>query len=161
MYSWRVTKYNPLHRDDNGSYKIKDEWTSYSDIGSKVSEEEYLETEDKYINAVLSFMNEMNIDKLYLKDLELHSDGVVEQNASSFMLTMWLGKGVSKREIKELIKLTLRESIWCSLSYKKQFSVHFGYDYYMYIGAANDCPKASKKVITSGLFLEEFSLKYI
>ncbi|MED3962620.1 hypothetical protein [Niallia taxi] len=161
MYSWRVTKYNPLYRNDNGSYKIKDEWTSYSDIGSKVSEEEYLETEDKYINAVLSFMNEMNIDKLYLKDLELHSDGVVEQNASSFMLTMWLGKGVSKREIKELIKLTLRESIWCSLSYKKQFSVHFGYDYYMYIGAANDCPKASKKVITSGLFLEEFSLKYI
>ncbi|MGG0738227.1 hypothetical protein [Niallia taxi] len=161
MYSWRVTKFNPLHRDESGSYIIKDEWTSYSDIGSKVSEEEYLETEEKYINAVLSFMNEMNVDKLYLKDLELHSDGVVEQNASTFMLTMWLGKEVSKQEIKELIKLTLRESIWCSLSYKKQISVHFGYDYYMYIGAANDCPKARTKVITSGLFVEEFSLKYI
>lgn len=161
MYSWRVTKFNPLHRDESGSYKIKDEWTAYSEIGSKVSEEEYLETEEKYINAVLSFMNEMNVDKLYLKDLELHSEGVMEQNASSFMLTMWLGKEVSKQEIKELIKLTLRESIWCSLSYKKQFSVHFGYDYYMYIGAAKDCPKARTKVITSGLFVEEFSLKYI
>lgn len=159
LYSWRVTKYNPIHRDDSGSYKTKDEWTSYSEIGSKVSEQEYLETEEKYIIAVLYFMKEMNVDKLYLNDLELHSDGVVEQNASSFLSAIWLGKRVSKQEIKELIKLTLRESIWCRLSYKKQFSVHFGYDYYMYIGAANDCPKASRKVKKSGLFVEEFSLQ--
>lgn len=35
-----------------------------------------------------------------VEDLGLHSDGVVEQNASSFMSAMWLGKSVSKQEIK-------------------------------------------------------------
>ncbi len=35
-FMWRVTKYNPTFRDENGTY-IKDEWTSFSDIGKKVS----------------------------------------------------------------------------------------------------------------------------
>ncbi|WHY94597.1 hypothetical protein QNK12_14495 [Neobacillus cucumis] len=160
LYSWRVTKYNPLHRDVNGSYKNQDEWTSYSEIGSKVSEEEYLKTEENYIIAIFSFMNEMNLDKMYLNALELNFDEVEKQNAPEFMSKMWLGKGVSKQEIKELVKLTLREAIWCKLSYKKEFFVHFGYDYYMYIGAINDCPKARVKVEMSELFVEESNSPY-
>ncbi|WP_026695684.1 hypothetical protein [Peribacillus kribbensis] len=159
MYSWRITKYNPLNRDINGSYKNY-EWTSYSDIGSKVSEEVYLKTEKRYINAIFSFMNEMNFNKIYLNALELNSNEVEKQKASEFMSKMWVGKGVSKQEIKELVKLTLRDAIWCKLSYKKEYFVLFGYDYYMYIGAIKDCPKARVSVERSGLFVEEFNSPY-
>ncbi|WP_409305747.1 hypothetical protein [Peribacillus sp. SCS-155] len=134
-----------------GSYKNQDEWTSYADIGSNVSEEEYLTTEENYINAIISFMNEMNLDKMYLNALKLNSDEVEKQNASRVMAKVWLGKRVSKQEIKEVVKLTLREAIWCKLSYKKEFFIHFGYDNYMYIGAKKDCPEARVKVEMSGL----------
>ncbi|MFC5735577.1 hypothetical protein [Cytobacillus gottheilii] len=161
MYSWRVTKYNPIHRDVDGTYKNQDEWTSYSDIGRNVHKDEYLSTEENYINAIFAFMEEMNIAMMYLNALELKSDGVKEQNASVFLYNLWVGKAVSKREIKKLAKLTLRETIWCKLSSKKDFFVHFGYDYYMYIGAIYDCPNARLKIEDSGLFVEKYTSPYM
>ncbi|MGD6942822.1 hypothetical protein ACQCT6_12370 [Cytobacillus gottheilii] len=161
MYSWRVTKYNPIYRDTDGIYQNQDEWTSYSDIGRNVSEAEYLSTEENYINAIFAFMDEMNIEKMYLNALEVKSDGVKEQNASAFLSKQWVGKAVSKREIKELAKLTLRETIWCKLSSKKDIFVHFGYDYYMYIGTINDCPNPRLKIENSGLFVEKYKSPYL
>lgn len=46
------------------------------------------------------------------------------------------------------------------LGYKKQFFVHFGYDYYMYIGASKNCIKSKNAVMLSGLFVEEFVLHH-
>ncbi|MBO1511363.1 hypothetical protein [Metabacillus bambusae] len=42
MYSWRVTKYDPLIRDVDGSYLNDEEWTCFSELGTKISIEEYL-----------------------------------------------------------------------------------------------------------------------
>ncbi|MFD1169946.1 hypothetical protein [Oceanobacillus caeni] len=56
--------------------------------------------------------------------------------------------------------LTLRNIIWCKLGYKNQFFVHFGYDYYMYIGASRQCTKAINAVTRSGLFVEKFDTPY-
>lgn len=160
MFSWRITKYNPKNRDERGFYLDDKEWTCFFEVGTKVSEEDYLGTETDYINAIITFMDEMDLNKVYLNDLEIWSDEVVSQNASSFLRKMWMGKAVTAQEIRELAKLTLRNVIWCKLSYKKEFFVHFGYDYYMYIGAIKDCPNARKKVQDIGLYVENFNSPY-
>lgn len=161
MLSWRITKYDPKNRDERGSYLDDKEWTCFPEVGTKVSEEDYLKTESNYINAITTFMDEMGLNKVYLNALEVWSDEVANQNASGFLSNMWVGKGVTTQEINELAKLTLRNVIWCKLSYKNDFFVHFGYDYYMYIGANKDCPNARKKVRASGLFVENFNSPYL
>ncbi|MGC8230886.1 hypothetical protein ACP2W0_18010 [Pseudobacillus badius] len=160
MFSWRITKYNPENRDEGGSYLDDKEWTCFSEVGTKVSEEEYVRTEMDYINAITSFMEEMGLNKVYLNDLEIWSDEVVSQSSASFLQKMWTGKAVTLQEIRELAKLTLRNVIWCKLSYKKEFFVHFGYDYYMYIGAMKDCPSARKKIQATGLYVENVNSPY-
>lgn len=74
MIKYRITKYNPKFRDKNGVY-LKDEWTSYDDIGQirnykEVTVEEYLNTEEKYIKAILSLLNEKKVNSLIISDLE-------------------------------------------------------------------------------------------
>lgn len=142
MYSWRVTKYDPLNRDVDGNYLNHEEWTEFSDVGTKVSIEEYLKTEQNYINAISSFMDEIGLDRVYVIALEQWSDEVRNQHDKEFLSKIWIEKAVNIQEVRELAKLTLRNAIWCKLGYKKQFFVHFGYDYYMYIGADRECMKA-------------------
>lgn len=160
MLSWRITKYNPSNRDERGCYLDDKEWTCFSEVGTNVSEEDYLRTESNYINAITTFMDEIGLNRLYLNELELWSDEVLSQNASNFLRKMWVGKVVTAQEIRELAKLTLRNVICCKLSCKKEFFVHFGYDYYMYIGAIKDCPSSRKKVQDTGLFVEDYNSPY-
>src|SRR5476651_1262643 len=74
MFGWRITKYNPQYRDDSGAY-LKNEWTCYSEIGKTFEGkiftfEEYLKIENAYIQAVLLFMECLNLDSLRISCLE-------------------------------------------------------------------------------------------
>ncbi|MGV7002449.1 hypothetical protein ACWA2C_27820 [Priestia megaterium] len=160
MYSWRVTKYNPLKRDNNG-YFLNDEWTCFSEVGINVEMDEYLKVEKKYINAVITFMNEMNINKLYIKGLEQWSEDIEAQNATEFISKLWIGQWISIQEVKKLVKLTLRNAVWCKLELGNQFFVHFGYDYYMYIGTSQKCFNALEKVVLTGLHVELVDSPYL
>lgn len=67
MCAYRISKYNPLFRTENGYY-LNDEWTSYSDIGkifyNKVfTKDDYLSFENKYCDTVLSILKYLNIKK--------------------------------------------------------------------------------------------------
>ena len=161
MYSWRITKYDPLNRDADGSYLDLEEWTCFSEVGTKVSIEEYQKQEENYVNAITTFMAEMGLNRVYVIALEQWSDEVRNQNANEFLSKIWIGKAVTIQEVRKLAKLTLRNAIWCKLGYKKQFFVHFGYDYYMYIGASEECAKAKEIVKETGLFIEDFKSPYL
>ena len=106
-------------------------------------------------------MAEMGLNRVYVIALEQWSDEVRNQNANEFLSKIWIGKAVTVQEVRELAKLTLRNAIWCKLGFKKQFFVHFGYDYYMYIGASKDCTKAKEVVKETGLFIEDFKSPYL
>lgn len=161
MYSWRVTKYDPLNRDGYGRYLNHEEWTCFSDVGTKVSIEAYLKTEKNYINAISLFMDEIGLNRVYVTALEQSSDGVENEQADEFLSKIWIGKAVTIQEVRELAKLTLRNAIWCKLGFKKQFFVHFGHDYYMYIGASEGRADAKELVKETGLFIEEFKSPYL
>jgi hypothetical protein len=123
--------------------------------------EEYQLTEEKYINAISSFMAEMDLNRVYVNALEKWSNGVGVQNANEFLSRIWIGKAVTAQEVQELAKLVLRHAVWCKLGVKKQFFVHFGYDYYMYIGVSKICGESIDTVDRSGLFVEEFDSPYL
>lgn len=161
LYSWKITKYNPVNRDADESNFDHEEWTCFSEVGTKVSMEEYQRTEEKYLNAIIIFMTEMGLNRLYVNALEQWSDETRNQNAEEFLSKIWIGKAVTVQEARELAKLTLRNAIWCKLGFKKQFFVHFGYDYYMYIGASEDCAKARGVVKETGLFIEDYQSPYL
>ena len=65
MYYFRVTKYNPIYRDENGFYK-KNEWISVGDIGQCydgeiLTAENYQNIENAYVNAILSAVYELKV----------------------------------------------------------------------------------------------------
>lgn len=159
-YMWRVTKYNSLNRDENGYY-IKDEWTSFSDIGNsynglEFTMSEYLKYEKAYIDSILSLMECNNIQSLNVVDLEIKYE-----DDNEFINTIKEGMLLSRTQIKEVVKQILRDNIWCKLTGSNSFYVHFGYDYYMYVGADNKCDSAIRLIKDNNLFIEPFISPYL
>lgn len=67
---------------------------------------------------------------------------------------------LSLEQVKIVSKLILREYLWCKLISKYKMFVHFGYDYYMYIGSRSQCKDTLRKIKDSGLFVEDFESPY-
>ena len=41
-----------------------------------------------------------------------------------------------------LVRLSLRCLMWCKVEVGDRFYLHFGYEYYIYIGSSNECPES-------------------
>lgn len=59
-YSYRVTKY--INYNELGQlYSPADEWTSFYDIGTKVTELDYLKVENRYIKYIVAACKCLNV----------------------------------------------------------------------------------------------------
>ena len=170
MFCYRITKYNPDFRDEKGAFQGED-WISVSDIGKKFSGhiltfEEYLSVENKYISSALHFFNEADLKGLSLVDLELKQDrrhnvedirfSGIDYKRNNF----YEGMEVPGSNLPQLCRLILREIIWCRLESNRKFYIHFGWDFYMYIGTSI-WPDASVNFAKQqGLFVEEMESPY-
>ena len=165
MFHWRITKYNPKMRNRDGSFS-GNEWTSYSDIGKKYHNQEftyqqYMEIENKYIQSILLFMNCLGINSLRLSKLEKNnSPNFGDLNIHKFFDSLKEGNILNKDEIVKVARMVLREIMWCKLESRNMY-VHFGYDYYMYLGTTEVCEEAIKKIEDFGLFIEPFKSPYL
>ena len=148
IYQYRLTKYNPLYRL-NDVY-CEDEWTSFFDVGKEYNGkiftmDEYLKVENAYLKSIKLTLNKLNISMLEVTNMEKYSESA--PNISNHTILS------SVDDILNVAKECLRESCWCKLV-GERFFIHFGYDYYMYIGCCIDestmCEFASK----NGLFSE-------
>jgi hypothetical protein len=170
MYSWRITKYDPLLRR-NGIYQ-REEWTSFYEVGKVIdgkmlSFSEYFQIESAYVHAVLTIMDYLNISALQMEALEKYNTKWEVKNNSMYpetlielLHTAYDGQLVPKAEIGQLVRLNLRENIWCKLENDRMF-VHFGYDYYMYVGSLVPCSEVMKKFHSQGLFVEAYPSPYL
>jgi hypothetical protein len=162
MYDWRVTKYNPKNRDKDGIY-LKNEWIRYNDLGKnfegkKLTFSEYFNIESKYIQAILVFMECLNIDSLKVTCLIYHArykdqaiiDGKKIINNMNYDSEM----------IAFIVQSILRNKFGCKLEYDDKMYVHFGWDYYMFVGSAKACTSTIKKIEAMGLFVEKFRSPY-
>ena len=157
-YHYRITKYDPKYRGEDGAYK-KDEWTSHSDIGRifsgvKLLEAQYLDTESFYLLAVSEFLSEARLSTLTVRDLG-NPDGLAIPGFISE------GSEVAIAQCVESARLALREKIWGRLVRPGRAYVHFGYDYYMYIGLNSKCSSAIARAEERGLFVEPFRSPYL
>jgi len=170
MQEWRVTKYNPQLRDSLGRYQVN-EWSGASDIGEtfdgkELTIDEYLHMEDLYIQSVNWFLRESDVQSLQIMGLESQKEygPAVKRYKLGDLLTensrhadqMWVGG----TDLENVCRLNLRSLIWCKLELSNEFFVHFGYDYYMYIGSKCPCQEAIQKTQEVGLYVEPFLSPY-
>jgi len=151
MENWRykartVTKYNPLNYNSEDVYML-DEWTSRSDIGkgidsitkSILTNERYSEVENNYINAVKTFIAEVNAKKIRVVELHKISDADDFDKYNDRAFYRFYSKLEEREydvsEIDIIVKLALREYIQVAIQLitpAMDCTVYFGYDYYMY-----------------------------
>lgn len=167
-FCWRITKYAPKKRNLQGLF-LEETWTSVSDIGKlyqrkELAYDEYIKIENLYIQAIVQFMTCLNISYLQIKNLE-NSDRIsnvrfVNQQDIMFVNTIQEGDLLTLEQVMLASKLILREYFWCKLINDNKMFVHFGYDYYMYIGSFLPCSHALSTIQKNGLFVEPFESPY-
>ena len=154
MPHFRVTKYDPAHRDASGAY-LHDEWTSFSDIGkvfagTLLTLKTYEETENAYISAAVDFLREAGASCLHVVGLEVQPDAVGAPLEDDTL---------NLEQIASVLRGLLREDFWCRLEGENVF-FHVGWDYYMYVGVPHQCPVAKASARSRGLFVEAFASPY-
>ncbi|ATL48197.1 hypothetical protein COR50_14070 [Chitinophaga caeni] len=156
----RITKYNPIYRDTSGRF-LKDEWTSYTDVGENIggkvlSIEEYLKVEGAYINAVDLFFKELGITQFLVLKLEKYGiENLASEDIKNYKEAI-NEQVYSLDKLSMIVRMNLRAYIWCELvSLDKKSRVEFGYDYYMYF-ISNKKIESSlwSKIEKLGLFVD-------
>lgn len=172
MKEYRITKYDPKNRNDKGHY-LYDHWTDISDVGrilegELVTEEEYLKVEENYINAVIEILKDSKQDYLRLVGYN-HKTYVssINENYGKWYhekkieeVKLHEDKKIFLDEIPTIIKLNLRTYINTTLAIKGKFYVHFGYDFYMYVGTPNLSTAILNKLNSTLIFVENFKSPY-
>ncbi|MEO8405690.1 MAG: hypothetical protein ABI480_13875 [Chitinophagaceae bacterium] len=167
--NWRysaksVTKYNPLFRNNEGHY-TKDEWIGYFQLGENVNGEtltfqEYLKVERKYILAAKLFFKLHGCENFIVKNLERKGTASYQQNDRSELVRLYDfindGTTISVDDIDNVIKLILRELIWCELFclHNELIAVRFGYDMYMYFNSDKEWDGITAEINRIGLFID-------
>lgn len=151
MTEYRITKYNPANRVD-GVY-LTDEWTSFSDIGkvfggTKLSQDVYMKTEQAYINCCIALIEKAQISNLSIEHAEYYTENVHFPSSIS-----------NEQDIRQVITACLREQCWLKLI-ANNFFIHFGYDYYMYIGSILPNESVVEIATQHGLYCEQYPSPY-
>src|SRR5260221_4317277 len=102
---------------------------SFDDIGrefsgSVLTAAEYMQIEECYIRSAITFANEAGIKEVLASEVEIRKTD----------LDISEGMRIRIDDASELIRQILRCHMWCKLELEPVFYLHFGYDYYMYIG---------------------------
>ena len=151
MIEYRITKYNPSNRVD-GIY-MADEWTSIRDIGkvfsgTKLSRDAYLKIEQAYIDCCIELIEKAQISRLSIEQAEYYTENLHFPSSIS-----------SAQDIRQVITACLREQCWLKLV-AKDFIIHFGYDYYIYVGSVLPSERVAEIAERHGLFCEEYPSPY-
>jgi hypothetical protein len=63
-------------------------------------------------------------------------------------------------DLNTVIQAVLRDEYWCKLESNDIF-VHFGFDFYMYLGSNDDSSEALHEIKLSGLYVELYESPYL
>ncbi|WP_282295343.1 hypothetical protein [Stenotrophomonas sp. PS02289] len=147
VHSFRITKYATL--GPNGARTSPpSEWTAFSDVGRLVTLADYLQVESAYLQAIETACTASGATALRVKAL----DG---NRARGFTE----GQCLELTQALEMARQVLREACWCKLV-AERMEVHFGYDYYMYVVAADDILMELESAAPS-LFVERYPSPYL
>ncbi|MFI8503495.1 S1 RNA-binding domain-containing protein [Streptomyces sp. NPDC085524] len=154
-FVYRITKYDPAHRDERGHYTGAEE--AVSDHGP---------VEEAYLAAIAAFAEAAGIDQLEIREPQI--GGFVhfglEPPIDGYGLAGLFPAGqagfhdgalVPIAVGLELVRAMLRDNgAWCRLGAGGAFTVHVGWDQYLYIGSNLPCETALARTRGLGLFPE-------
>lgn len=159
MHCWRISKYPPNAE--------RCEWTSVCDIGTvcagKILEkEEYLRVENLYLNAIriIAQCNGVSFFEVTALEPNLQSTSIKvpdEKGLQSFAIQE--GSIIGLESALYVAQKVLREEMWCKLVNARMF-VHFGYDYYIYIGSEQSAEFERQEIQRMGLFINQMTSPY-
>ncbi|AWH16493.1 hypothetical protein C1922_03680 [Stenotrophomonas sp. ZAC14D2_NAIMI4_7] len=123
-------------------------WTDFSDVGKRVSIEDYLVVEDAYLDAIRRFCIGIGVESLSIQSLERRDSHLYQE-----------GQPLDLDGIEQVARDVLRNVIWCKLV-SNSAEVHFGYDYYLYVVSSVDASAALAQVDPL-LNIEQFRSPYL
>uniref|UniRef100_UPI003C7B0F9E RNA-binding protein n=1 Tax=unclassified Streptomyces TaxID=2593676 RepID=UPI003C7B0F9E len=151
----RITKYDPADRDERGHY-----------TGAEDTVSDHGQVEAAYLAAIAAFAESSGIDRLEIRDPEVTGfvhfglEPPVEGHGLHGLFPPDLagyhdGAEVSLPVALELVRAMLRDhGAWCRLEAGEVFTVHVGYDQYVYVGSDRPCADAVARTRELGLFPE-------
>ncbi|KJY26498.1 S1 RNA-binding domain-containing protein [Streptomyces sp. NRRL S-495] len=155
-YVYRITKYDPVDRDERGIYTGTEE--AVCDHGP---------VEAAYLRAVAAFAEDTGVRHLSIREPQLASgfahfglEPAIEGHGLAGLFPGDLAGFHDGVEVPlpvglELVRAMLRDSgVWCRLEVEDTFAVHVGWDQYLYVGSSHPCEAAVGRVRALGLFPE-------
>ncbi|WP_416729348.1 hypothetical protein [Fictibacillus sp. JL2B1089] len=173
MYKYRITKYNPVFRDNEGIY-LENDWTGISDLGKsfngkELTMEQYKETEENYISAIQLIMSYMKTPYLKIEDAiqsfskDMFFDLIADykplytKDIIDFYLDIKNINEVRQDNCKLLLSLMLREDIGAKVFYPRKLKVFIGYDYLMSVHTSRPLEPIFHEIEQYNLYVEDFS----
>ncbi|MBG6092042.1 S1 RNA-binding domain-containing protein [Actinomadura viridis] len=154
-YVYQVTKYDPADRDQHGHY-----------TGDEPATSDHGPIEAAYLQAVAAFAADAGVDHLAIREPQVGGfvhfgleppvdghglDGLFPEGLAGF----YDGALVSIEVGLELVRAMLRDNgAWCRLEVDGVFTVHVGWDQYLYVGSSRPCESALARARSLGLFPE-------
>lgn len=170
MTEYRISKFNPEKRDNEGNYLDSSEWNAISDIGRCGHEtftfEEYERIETAYVNAIFLILSEKSTNFLYVDSIGFCSPKVdfelfaktgrlrnIDIDYETEIKALKNGLEFDLNNINKFVRLILRETIDLALINDK-IRINFGYDYYIFVECETLNKSTIKQIEDSGLFVE-------
>lgn len=165
MFNYTITKYKTFCISN-----YSDEWGAISDIGKEyhgkvLTLEEYKETEDAYIKALLMILEYMGIKELYLnmtlpngKEARYEHkffDGTESLYGKDILDTYENIKSgiITIEQFEHMARLQLREDIGGSIYVPYRFKLFIGYDYMMSVRTSRDISCLIEDIEKLGLYV--------
>ncbi|MFH9727499.1 RNA-binding protein [Streptomyces sp. NPDC017254] len=152
----RITKYDPADRDEHGGY-----------IGDEEPISDHGPVEAAYLAAVAAFAEASGIDHVAVREPQVGVDfvdfGLEPQIEGHGLLGLFPpdlggyhdGAVVPLSLALELVRAMLRDNgAWCRLEVEDRFTVHVGWDQYVFVGSDRPCEDALATTRALGLFPE-------
>ncbi|MDN3243042.1 S1 RNA-binding domain-containing protein [Glycomyces tritici] len=154
-YIYRVTKYDPADRDESGHY-----------VGTEDTDSDRGPVEAAYLQAVATFAGDAGIDSLTIREPTVAGSnrfGAAPAAPGHGLVGIFPpdltgyhdGADVTLDVAQELVRAMLRETgAWCRLEVDDRFTVHVGWDQYVYISTHAPSEDALACTRELGLFPE-------
>jgi len=171
MRQYRITKYDISKRAADGTYLDQQEWTSLADVGKVLggkilTPQEYLLVEQRYVSAALRFFAMSDLPHLRVTEFsnnqtaqildEFKKDFPFLKKTELNELNFKEDQKVQADEIGFLVEQNLRGTVDCKLEFDDAFFIHFGWDFYMYVGCHKTSDAAYSETLADGMFVEDF-----
>ena len=118
--------------------------------------------ENAYVDIASQLASLAHMTRLRVTALETGDGAGVDElpfaaEISAQISTLADGVWVKAERLGLIVRANLRELVWCKLEGPNGFYLHFGYDYYMYVGGEG---VTRQTACPEGIFLEEFESPY-